>query len=559
MPRGHKGSPHESVDSILLAISRRDDIDADTLSHYFDRLDEEWMEGARDKVLHLLRTSDQAAHAAAILILTELATDFDLEELEDFVTDPTVGDMAKLSLSPVLKELGSEIADDGIIEYLNDPAGAMQAMQMRLLELVGQSEMGVESVLEDVASMPMERRLAFVYWLGSSNDPRAANLLIPLLENQSSKVVSAVIEALEHLGRVAAPQTIPALNYIVSTTSNRTLKQSARAALGRLTMQSVPGVDDTATTDMRTPLPAYKARVSFLDGSGTQLIMLSWQRPDGLLKGVNVLFQDQWGIKDCYGLDEMEVKRWEELVNDLQTQGFISFQTPFSYALSLVTEARTLNRRTRRKLPIAYSIWRPFIEAESSIVDRSDAIPTVLDPVPLDDETIALAQRGAELYSLPEFMSWLYQETEGIEPFIKRYWSSQTVFEALPERNTRGGRKGKAKLRNLQDQASQARLEEIIDEAIDTLIDDKWRLLYEGRLRRQAAFFLSADRQREVRLIRAIAAVLHPDSSIPVRQQAFPRAMLRVSIEQGPLRMMVEALGTGHVGPLPINLFDHDF
>lgn len=557
MPRGHKGSPHESVDSILLAISRRDDIDADTLSHYFDRLDEEWMEGARDKVLHLLRTNDQAAHAAAILILTELATDFDLEELEDFVTDPTVSDMAKLSLSPVLKELGSEIADDGIIEYLNDPAGAMQAMQMRLLELVGQSEMGVESVLEDVASMPMERRLAFVYWLGSSNDPRAANLLIPLLENQSSKVVTAVIEALEHLGRAAAHQTIPALNYIVSTTSNRALKQNARAVLGRLTMQSAPGVEDVGTTDSRTPLPAYKARVSFLDGSGTQLIMLSWQRPDGLLKGVNVLFQDQWGIKDCYGLDEMEVSRWEELVNDLQTQGFISFQTPFAYALSLVTEARVLNRRTRRKLPIAYSIWRPFIETESSVVDRTDAVPTVLDPLPLDDETIALAQRGAELYNLPEFMSWLYQETEGIEPFITRYWSAQTVFESLPEKQTRG-RKGKVKSRNLQDQAAQARLDEVIDEAIDTLIDDKWRLLYESRLRRQAAFFLSADRKKEVQLIRAVAAVLHPNSSIPLRQQAFPRAMLRISIEQGPLRMMVEALGTGNIGPLPINLFDRD-
>ena len=100
MPRGRKGPPQDSIDSILLAISRRDDIDPDTLSHYFDRLDEEWTEGAREKVMHLLRSSDSSAHAAAILILSELATDFDLEELEDFVTDPTVSDMAKLSLSP---------------------------------------------------------------------------------------------------------------------------------------------------------------------------------------------------------------------------------------------------------------------------------------------------------------------------------------------------------------------------------------------------------------------------------------------------------------------------
>ena len=188
------------------AISRRDNIDPDTLSHYLDRLDEEWTDGARDKVLHLLRTRDEAAHAAAILILSELATEFDLEELEDLVADPTVSDVAKLTLAPILKEMDSEMADDGLIEYLNDPEAAMQQMQMRLLELVGQSEMGVESVLEDILSMPLERRLGFVNWLGNSHDPRAANLLIPLLENQTSKILTPdtlqrIVEDLDTLAR----------------------------------------------------------------------------------------------------------------------------------------------------------------------------------------------------------------------------------------------------------------------------------------------------------------------------------------------------------------------
>src|SRR2546428_3418276 len=206
MPRGRKGHPQENIDSILLAMSRRDDIDPTTLSHYFDRLDEEWTDGAREKVLHLLHTNDITAHSAAVLILSELATNFDLEELEDLVADPTVGDLAKLTLAPVLKELGSEMADDGIIEYLNDPEAAMLQMQMRLLELVGQSELGVESVLEDVLSMPVERRLGFINWLGSSQDPLAAKLLIPLLESQSVKVATATIDALDQLRAIAAQQ-----------------------------------------------------------------------------------------------------------------------------------------------------------------------------------------------------------------------------------------------------------------------------------------------------------------------------------------------------------------
>src|SRR5579883_872903 len=112
------------------------------------------------------------------------------------------------------------MADDGIVEYLNDPAAAIRQMQMRLLELVGQNEMGVETILEDVTSMPLERRFAFINWLSSSNDPRAANLLVPLLEHQSGKVVTAVIEALEQLGPIAVHLTIPALNRLIATTSN---------------------------------------------------------------------------------------------------------------------------------------------------------------------------------------------------------------------------------------------------------------------------------------------------------------------------------------------------
>src|SRR5438552_16406017 len=285
MPRGRKRPPQDSVDSILLAMSRRDDIDPDTLSHYFDRLDEEWTEGARDKVLRMLRTNDLTAHSAAVIILSELATDFDLEELEDFVTDPTVSDLAKLTLAPVLSELVSEIADEGIIDYLNDPEAAMLQMQIRLLDLMGQSEIGVEAVLEDVLTMPLDRRLGFINWLGNSQDARATKLLLPLLENQSSKIVTATIDALEQLGPVAAYQSIPALNYLLTNPSNRQLKQHARATFARLTMYLAPGQEVAPVEQfIQKQELLHEARVSFIDGSGTQMVLLAWRRSDGLLK-----------------------------------------------------------------------------------------------------------------------------------------------------------------------------------------------------------------------------------------------------------------------------------
>ncbi len=534
MPRGRKGSPQESVDSILLAISRREDIDVDTMSHYLDRLNEEWTEGAREKVLHLLRSNDGMAQAGALRVLADLATDFDLEGLEDFVTDPMVSDLAKLSLAPILKELGSEMADDGIVEYLNDPAGAIRQMQMRLLELVGQNEMGVETILEDVVSMALERRFAFISWLGGSSDPRAANLLIPLLENQSGKIVFAIIDALEQLGPIAVNQTIPALNHVIVSNSNPQLKQHARTTLGRLTMQSMLGTEDIAMMEAQQHLlPMHEARVSAVDGSGAQLIMLSWLRKDGLVKGINVLYQDQKGIKDCYGVDEMDVKQWDTLVKDLGEQGFSSFCVPFEYARALIMEARALNKRSRYKLSIAYSIWRPLIEAGIHGKKKLRKLPvTLLEPLEIDEELVALAQRGGEIYHSKEFSSWLYEPLERIEPFIARYWTGPTLPSSTPR-----VRRGKSKMEEQQ----HLLLEQLIDEALEELVDDKWRQLYDARLRRQAALFQTAGR-KDAMLLRASAALLRSDSIVPLKEQAFPRTLMRLSIEQGPLRLMVESL-----------------
>jgi len=542
MPRGRKGPPQDNIDSILLAMSRRTDIDSDTLSHYFDRLDEEWTDGARDKVMHLLRTNNVTAHSAAVLILSELATDFDLEELEDFVADPTVGDLAKLSLVPVLNELGSEMAEDGIIDYLNDPEAAMLQMQVRLLELMGKSELGVESVLEDVLAMPMDRRLSFINWLGSSQDPRAVRLLLPLLENQSSKVVTATIDALEQLGAVAAYQTIPALNYLLTNSSNRQLKQHARSALGRLTMYSVPGLEEAA---MEQPLqiqePLHQARVSFIDGSGTQMIMLSWRRSDGLLKGVNVLFQDTWGIKDCYGTDEMEVDSWSELVESMGEQGFGSYQVSLDYCRALIVDARAMNKRTRHKLPVAYAIWRPLIEDNESSNKNAPATLIMLEPRALTPDLAQLAQHGDKLLELREFETWTFEPFASIQPYVNSY------IGAAGSVNSSRGRKRKA--------GKKASQEMIVNDVLEKVVDDKWRQLYEARIRRQGALFHLVGREDDALLASAVAAALHPDSGLTPQEQPFLRAFMHRSLSNGLLRIMAEALESGPFSSFPHDLF----
>jgi hypothetical protein len=543
MPKGRKRTPQDSIDSILLAMCRRDNIDEDTLSHYMDRLDEEWTNGARDKVLRLLHTNDLSAHNAAMTILSELATDFDLDEIEDLVADPTVTDLAKLTIAPVLKDLSSEMADDGILDYLNDPEAAMQQMQMRLLEMMGQSEQSVEAVLEDVLAMPLEKRISFVEWLGSSYDSRAATMLIPLLESQTGKVTEAAITALEQLGSLAAPQSIPALNYLVSHTSNREIKQHARTALGRLTMQSPPGAAEAALSGASQPsLTFHNAYVSYIDGAGSQMLILSWQRPDDLIKGVNILCQDGWGIKECFSADEVQPKEWDELAQETAQKGVGSFQIPLEYARALLAEARAANKHTRRRLPVSYIVWRPLIEGEQETKPKKRASTPALklDPLAPTADVMHLAERGNALYDLTEFVSWMFEPIERLHPFIELFWAKQPP---LPPARRR---------RSLQKiQQSRADLEEIVTEAIDALVNEEWQALYASRLLRQAALFALNGRAKDAQLAQAVASAL--SSPAPVTEQSFVRAMMRYSIEQGPIRMLAEALEAGRFGPLDLS------
>src|SRR5262249_16914989 len=156
----------------------------------------------------------------------------------------------------------------------------------------------------------------------------------------------------------------------------------------------------------------------------------------------------------------------------------------------------------------------------------------LLAPRPLDDDTLTLAQHGDELYQMPEFTSWFYEPLTRIAPYMSRYWDTN-VFEA--PRLGKGNHKRTERKGKLSRNEPNILLEALVTEALDELVDDRWRLLYETRLRRQAALFRFADREQDAAFVGAVAAVLHPNSQIAVQDQAFLRAMMRVSIEEFPL------------------------
>jgi len=158
----------------------------------------------------------------------------------------------------------------------------------------------------------------------------------------------------------------------------------------------------------------------------------------------------------------------------------------------------------------------------------------MLEPLHFDAQTAELAARGDELYKLPEFDPWLFEPFASLHPYVHNYLNLSGQHNLTP------GRKRKTPPRPTETQRRQQ--EVLVDTVLEKVIDTRWRLLYDTRLRRQAALFQLVERQEEADLISAVAAALHPESGIEPKQQSFLRALIHRSLERGLIHIMADLL-----------------
>ncbi len=125
-------------------------------------------------------------------------------------------------------------------------------------------------------------------------------------------------------------------------------------------------------------------------------------------------------------------------------------------------------------------------------------------------------------------------EGHRLHPYVHNYLNLSGQHNLTP------GRKRKTPPRPTETQRRQQ--EVLVDTVLEKVIDTRWRLLYDTRLRRQAALFQLVERQEEADLISAVAAALHPESGIEPKQQSFLRALIHRSLERGLIHIMADLL-----------------
>jgi hypothetical protein len=330
----------------------------------------------------------------------------------------------------------------------------------------------VEEFLGIIGQGPPEMQAAYVQdFLAPLADRRLLLLLVALLYSEHDEVVLAAIDVVE---RLKEPAIISFLRERGQYDPSLQVRHAAENAALRL--QARIGDRSSQPWSIPTPPPLAYCLLSTIDGDGGQVLFVAREQPEGGFWLLDVMFNDHQGVKDCFS----GIAEEDELFDMLDAFDSVDFlDVSLERARAEVTRARQATFEAGRRLPPPLVIWQDWLEGEDSREVEETPLPT-LDP----SRQAELLEACGELVTLDEFEYWFFNPEE-VADFVSSY-------RKLARKN--------------QAEFGEPAYEELLDEAIEAVVEEKWQRLLPSRLRRQAWLLAQLYEEDEIALWALAAA-----------------------------------------------------
>ncbi len=423
----------------------------------------------------MLTSPDDEIRGAVFVLLREIGDKRAAKPLRRMLSKPEYDDGEKLTIIQTLDALGVPVSRATFLRTISDPDALIRDSFKEMLETIDDPDVvaGFLAVMAD--SPPDMLSLYLSQMLAPLADRRLLLLLTALLYHDSDEVILAAIDALE---RLKEPATIPLLEERAQYDPSPQVRHAADSAALRLMARVGPPDDSELAWPWAdpAPLPLAYCMLCTMDGSGGQVLLVSRRQPDDKLVTLDVMFNDHEGIKDCFSviLDELGL---EEMMDTFDGVEFVDVR--LERARDVLAAAYQVTLDARRRCPPALMAYWGWLKGED---DRDlDEIPL---PSPEPAQREELLADCANLLNMAEFDFWFFNPTE-VADFMPRY------RELLRAREAARG---------------QPAYEELLDLAIESLVDEEYKSLLESRLRRQAWLLAQVYEDVEVPLWASVAA-----------------------------------------------------
>ena len=353
----------------------------------------------------------------------------------------------------------------------------------------------LEEVLAYLLVLPSERRQAAVTRIAAAIGLRAGLLLHAVLHIDDPATQRL---ALSELLRLREPGAAAPIARLARTARDAGIRAEAKAAARRLRLRPVE--DAAAFPPLPLP-PVEDVTITGIDGDGGQVVIVVRRLAEGVFAMVDVLYKDNWGIKDSLGASRATVDRTEFILESLQLEDIEAVAGDLAAARSVIAMAIEDNAATGQPIPPAFELWEPLLHETYPPADDEPVATTELDDAPYGDRRDLVRMSGA-LADHPFFESWGFERADMVV----------ALFTTPPP--GRSGRLGDRQYKRL----------------IEQLVTPDVRETFRRRLRRQA-WLLQKDDDEPARDL-ALATAAHLASATPAELSKLPflRALVDHSI-----------------------------
>ncbi|MEA3341452.1 MAG: HEAT repeat domain-containing protein [Chloroflexota bacterium] len=427
------------------------------------------------RIVDLLEFPEQEKRRAALVLLRELGDTRAVGPLRRILRHPDDhSDEEKMGVIHTLEILGAPIDEATFRRAISDPDALMQNSMEQMLATI-EDPIHVEAFLEMMGEAPPEMLALYVQdMLAPFADRRLLLLLTALLHSDDDDVIITAIDAIE---RMKEPATIPILAERAKYDPSTLVRHTAENAALRLEVRiGAPDEEHTSFWFTASSLPLNCCLLCTIDGSGGQVLLIAREQPDGELQMLDLMFNDHEGIKDCFTalVDEDEL---DEMTDSFGSSEFVDVS--LARARAEAARAYQVTLEAGRRLPPAFVVWQGELEGEDARQIEEFPLPTLK---PSQQEELLV--ECVELLNLDEFDFWFFNPDE-VEPFVSRY--RELFLDGLAEEGD-------------------VEFEALLDEAIESLIDEEYRRLLANRLSRQAWLLAQLYEEEEVSLWLLVAA-----------------------------------------------------
>ncbi len=472
-------------------------------------------------VRRLEETDDDEALARLVFLVEYLDHEGFVEPLVDLLLSRRKSDRAKAALLAALQAYNVDTSDPLFDDIFDRPGVALAHSATRLVEEAEAAEESPIRFLESFFGYSRAHKLTIVAELGKLEDRRAVRYLELLAEHEDPDIATLAVDT---LGRIRDTRAVGALARVADRHADPARRARAERSLRRLAFAGFPMAEARRRAALPQKLgPLYKVHVSRFDSQGGRALWFARRRrQDGpALSAVCLLVDDEYGLKDGFGYDDIERADYEGLIRKARKEESL-VEIDYRYAVTLLRDALARNRAGDNPYPPHFLLLRRFFEATDLAPDPYTPTFPELDEAGLLDDLAALAETGS-LLDRDEFESWLL--------------GTERVYDYADEVRALGGEGNRRRLVKRSLDISQRFFEELVRPELPR---------YRDRLRASADLLRrTGNRRRDLRL--ALVAAAHIDAAIegrarvPIADQPFVHRLIFESLD-----LAVTALNDGY-------------